>query len=184
MFSNGNVLLINSRRHWPQVRNRGNQTSNKWRETMIFQKNDYVKCIDAVGYGHRLTAGTIYQVADIKVRGKMITVDGDDGTPVGCFSARFELFEMPANGIIPPLPPVASTVEAPVNTSVKNPSHYDFFPGVEAIQIIRASLTADQWKGYCMGNKLKYRLRAGSKDNLQQDIDKSNFYEDLYNKYL
>lgn len=149
---------------------------------MIFQKNDYVKCIDAEGYGKRLTVGTIYQVGDIRVRGKMITVDGDDGTPVGCFSARFELFEMPASGFIgvAGAPPPTGTV----NTAVKNPSHYDFFPGVEAIQIIRASLTADQWKGYCMGNKIKYRLRAGSKDNLQQDIDKSNFYVDLYNKYL
>lgn len=67
--------------------------------------------------------------------------------------------------------------------AVNHPSHYQFFEDVEAIQIIARSLTREQFKGYCMGNKLKYRLRAGEKDNLQQDIDKSNKYSELWEKY-
>lgn len=66
---------------------------------------------------------------------------------------------------------------------VKSPSHYQFFPGVEAIEIIAASLTEEGFHGYCMGNRLKYRLRAGNKDKLEQDISKSDFYVELFNKH-
>jgi hypothetical protein len=59
---------------------------------------------------------------------------------------------------------------------VNNPKHYAIAPGVEAIDIIKASLTPEQFKGYLLGNFLKYRLRAGDKDDLQQDIYKSNWY--------
>jgi hypothetical protein len=70
------------------------------------------------------------------------------------------------------------------SSEVRNPKHYAFFPDKEAIELIRSSLTDEQWYGYCLGNKLKYRLRIGSKDDIQQDLDKSNFYEELYNKYI
>ena len=59
---------------------------------------------------------------------------------------------------------------------VNHPRHYAIAPGVEAIDIIEASLTPEQFKGYLLGNFLKYRLRAGDKGDLQQDIDKSNWY--------
>lgn len=62
------------------------------------------------------------------------------------------------------------------NDPVNNPKHYEVAPGVEAIDIIEAALTPEQFKGYCLGNVLKYRLRAGKKDKLQQDIDKANTY--------
>lgn len=69
----------------------------------------------------------------------------------------------------------------PDNTDqVKNPSHYQLIEGVESIEIIARSMTKEQWKGFCLGNMLKYRIRAGKKDLLQQDIDKANFYGDLY----
>ena len=69
---------------------------------------------------------------------------------------------------------------------VNHPKHYEFFPDVEAIQVIAAALTEEEFKGYCMGNRLKYRLRAGYKDALEQDIAKSDKYIELYNenKYL
>ena len=88
-----------------------------------------------------------------------------------------------------PLPPskkeipstqVVESEQASKSDQVKNPKHYQFFYGLEAIEIIAASMTREQFYGYCLGNKLKYRLRAGEKDNLQQDIDKSNFYGELY----
>lgn len=66
--------------------------------------------------------------------------------------------------------------QAPVDDPVNNPSHYQLFPGQEAIDVIRAALTDEEFAGYCKGNALKYRLRAGEKGDAQQDIDKSNWY--------
>ena len=63
---------------------------------------------------------------------------------------------------------------------VKNPKHYQLIEGVESIEIIARSMTKEQWKGFCLGNMLKYRIRAGKKDALQQDIEKANFYGELY----
>lgn len=64
---------------------------------------------------------------------------------------------------------------------VNHPKHYAIAPGVEAIDIIKASLTPEQFEGYLLGNFLKYRLRAGDKDDLHQDIAKSNFYKKMLN---
>lgn len=70
------------------------------------------------------------------------------------------------------------------NDLVKKPKHYQMIDGVEAIEIIAAALTQEEWLGYCLGNALKYRCRAGKKDDLQQEIDKADFYTDvLYGKY-
>lgn len=67
----------------------------------------------------------------------------------------------------------------PVHTydPVNKPKHYQLFAdGTQAIDIIKASLTPEEFAGYCKGNALKYRLRAGNKDKLQQDIDKADWY--------
>ena len=63
--------------------------------------------------------------------------------------------------------------------NVNHPAHYKLFPNQEAIDIIRATLTADEYIGYCKGNALKYRLRAGLKgDNAIEDLAKANWYRD------
>lgn len=72
---------------------------------------------------------------------------------------------------------------APTNDAVHQPKHYGVLDGVESIQIIASSMTRDEWRGFCMGNIMKYRMRAGKKDALQQDIDKANEYEMLFDKY-
>ncbi len=70
------------------------------------------------------------------------------------------------------------------NDPVNNPKHYQLFSGLESITIIASSLTHDEWRGFCLGNCLKYRLRAGKKGVVQQDIDKANNYADtLFEKY-
>lgn len=66
---------------------------------------------------------------------------------------------------------------------VHNPSHYQFFPDVEAIEIIAMSMTEEAFRGYCLGNRLKYRLRAGKKDDPKQELDKSDFYIELFNRH-
>lgn len=62
---------------------------------------------------------------------------------------------------------------------VKNPKHY-MLMGQETITIIAASMTIDEWRGYCRGNAIKYRLRLGKKDSVEQDLGKAMFYEELY----
>ena len=63
--------------------------------------------------------------------------------------------------------------------AVTNVKHYQVFEGIEAIDIIKQVLTPQEFKGYCKGNALKYRLRAGKKDNVEQDIAKAQRYEEM-----
>lgn len=69
---------------------------------------------------------------------------------------------------------------------VKQPSHYQLFEGIEAIEVIARSMTQEMFKGYCLGNILKYRLRAGKKSELatlEKDMAKATFYLELYTKH-
>lgn len=66
---------------------------------------------------------------------------------------------------------------------VNSPSHYALFDDIEAIQVIAASMTKEMFKGYCFGNLLKYKLRAGGKDDIQQELKKADKYKELYEKY-
>lgn len=63
--------------------------------------------------------------------------------------------------------------------NVNHPNHYTEGtpPGVEVIDIIRASLTPDQFVGYCNGNVLKYLLRWRLK-NGDEDLAKAMVYLD------
>ena len=66
---------------------------------------------------------------------------------------------------------------------VSKPAHYDLFPGVEAIVVIARSMTEEQFYGYCLGNSLKYRLRAGKKWNAEEDLKKADQYGKLFDKF-
>ncbi|MHB6022006.1 DUF3310 domain-containing protein [Klebsiella pneumoniae] len=47
-------------------------------------------------------------------------------------------------------------------------------------------MTQEMFKGYCLGNILKYRLRAGKKSELatlEKDMAKAAFYLELYEKH-
>lgn len=77
--------------------------------------------------------------------------------------------------------PVAKPIEG-----VTKPSHYMLFDDIEAIEVIARSMTREQFKGYCLGNILKYRLRAGKKSELaylEKDMAKAGFYGELYEKH-
>ena len=67
--------------------------------------------------------------------------------------------------------------------AVDSPQHYQVFPDKEAIEIIASSMTTEQFYGFCLGNFLKYRLRIGAKDEVQQELGKSNKYKELYEKH-
>lgn len=67
--------------------------------------------------------------------------------------------------------------------SVRKPSHYQVFDGVESIEIIARSMTVSEFRGFCMGNVLKYRLRAGKKSEMatmEKDLNKAAFYQELF----
>jgi len=59
---------------------------------------------------------------------------------------------------------------------INKPKHYQLIGDLEAIDVIERTLTPEQFKGYLIGNFLKYRLRAGNKDNALQDLAKSEWY--------
>lgn len=86
-------------------------------------------------------------------------------------------------------PEVTPTDDQPSAKSIEGvtkPSHYMLFDDIEAIEVIARSMTREQFKGYCFGNILKYRLRAGKKSELaylEKDMAKAKFYGELYEKH-
>lgn len=86
-------------------------------------------------------------------------------------------------------PEVTPTDDQPSAQSIEGvtkPSHYMLFDDIETIEVIARSMTREQFKGYCFGNILKYRLRAGKKYELaylEKDMAKAGFYGELYEKH-
>lgn len=70
-----------------------------------------------------------------------------------------------------------------VDEAVYSPKHYAVLDDVEAIQVIARSMTIEQFKGYCLGNIIKYRMRLGSKDSVEQDLKKAENYKEIFEKY-
>ena len=67
---------------------------------------------------------------------------------------------------------------------VNHPKHYQLDGlQVEALEIIKASLTLEEYKGYLIGNLLKYLLRHKKKNNIE-DIRKMIFYSKELDKCL
>lgn len=77
------------------------------------------------------------------------------------------------------VPIVDSTLNETSNDAVHHPSHYTL-PGldVESVDVIRAVLTPEEFKGWCKGNALKYSIRAGRKDPAKevQDLAKAGVF--------
>lgn len=67
-----------------------------------------------------------------------------------------------------------------IHDDINHPSHYELAPGIEAWDVIEATLTAEELRGFCLGNILKYKLRAGSKagQSPEKDLAKANWYRD------
>tara|TARA_S200002703_G_C3737346_1_gene226704 strand:+ start:556 stop:822 length:267 start_codon:yes stop_codon:yes gene_type:complete len=60
---------------------------------------------------------------------------------------------------------------------VNKPKHYMLFPDMEAIELIEKVLSPAEFRGFMKGNILKYRLRAGNKDQPRQDLAKADWYQ-------
>lgn len=48
--------------------------------------------------------------------------------------------------------------------------------GIESLDVIKAKLTKEQYKGWLLGNIIKYSNRANWKDVFERDIEKIAFY--------
>ena len=122
------------------------------------------------------------------LKGLTGTVQGYSHT--GRVKVRFGIREAEVHpSVLIPLPKVGPNVEAPksaVKSDVTHPNHYMLFDNVEAIEVIARSMTVEAFRGYCLGNILKYRLRAGKKSELatmEKDLKKAAFYQELFDKY-
>lgn len=67
---------------------------------------------------------------------------------------------------------------------VNNPPHYKLGNGMEAIEMIEALLTEEEFRGYLKGNNLKYMIREPHKGNSEQDVAKSIWYAERYKEAL
>ena len=68
---------------------------------------------------------------------------------------------------------------------VNSPKHYMLFAdGMESFDVIRKTLTLEEYIGFLKGNILKYRLRAGKKGDASICIAKSDWYADKLAGYV
>lgn len=58
---------------------------------------------------------------------------------------------------------------------VNAPPHYTV-GGYEALDVIRAKLTPEEYRGYCKGNILKYVMRSNYKGTHNTDCSKAEYY--------
>lgn len=59
--------------------------------------------------------------------------------------------------------------------NINNPSHYTQYP-IEVFDMMLSIFGREKLIDYCYINAFKYRMRAGLKDNLQQDLLKEQWY--------
>ena len=58
---------------------------------------------------------------------------------------------------------------------VNSPPHYTE-GGIEAIDVLRAKLTPEEFRGYVKGNALKYLMRSNFKGKHHEDLGKAFWY--------
>ena len=70
-----------------------------------------------------------------------------------------------------------------MSDSIKSPAHYELLGGYKSITLIASAMTEEQWFGFCLGNNIKYKLRAGKKGTLADDLAKADEYEIIYESH-
>ena len=105
----------------------------------------------------------------------VVATDEDKAKMYGKIEPKSVVSEKPSTGV----PIVDGTLNETTNDAVHHPSHYTL-PGltIESVDVIRAVLTPEEFKGWCKGNALKYSLRAGRKDPAKevQDLAKAGVF--------
>ena len=75
-----------------------------------------------------------------------------------------------------------STKKAFTNNPNVNPRHYRS-GGIELIDVMKAELSSEEFKGFCKAIILKYICRADKKNGLE-DYEKAKWYMDKLVEYL
>ena len=70
---------------------------------------------------------------------------------------------------------IIKDLRTPANDAVEHPSHYAGNGGIECIDAIRASMSTEEFCGYCKGNVLKYAWRYAGKNGVE-DLEKAKVY--------
>ncbi len=70
--------------------------------------------------------------------------------------------------------------------SIRDPKskHYELYKNVEAVDVIQAVLTTEEFLGFLKGNALKYQLRLGKKDSTDRELEKIGFYKKEIEKII
>jgi len=162
--------------HWEHL---AEQKEKKMKEEqfneLMDEFNDEIEAIAGQPDPHaELTYGEMKKVHEEQVKKK---------DPFGRHTRRHEETEEEFDKRMCSTPAHTASVRV-VDKAVHQPSHYKAF-GEEVIDIIKKTLSHDEFMGYIKGNWLKYRLRAGKKSKLTlQDIAKADKYEEFYEEYI
>lgn len=68
--------------------------------------------------------------------------------------------------------------------AIDDKSTYYDAGGIETIEIIKAKLTPEQFKGFLLGNVIKYACRVNHKGQAERDLEKIRHYTDLLRTFL
>lgn len=124
-------------------------------------------------------------------RGKILYKDGnwiDNPTIEGGFAeyTDTDVWEKVTNNKGIMLEPIPDEPIPDERNKVKNPNstHYELWNGFEAIDVIKLSLTPEEYRGFLKGNILKYQLRLGKKDNVDKEIVKIKDYQSELNESI
>lgn len=58
-------------------------------------------------------------------------------------------------------------------------NYYDIWEGYQAIDLIKDSLTPEEYIGFLKGNIIKYHIRKGNKEDFNKDMQKIIHYNNL-----
>lgn len=109
-----------------------------------------------------------------ELTGEKISEEPDDMPEDVIESLVTTAFEQPDDSNRSIYTPVTETVD-----NVNHPAHYKHGE-IETLDIIRMSLTAEEFQGFLKGNVLKYQIRAPHKhETPDEDYKKAKFYYNL-----
>lgn len=60
--------------------------------------------------------------------------------------------------------------------AVNHPLHYGGDTTYECVKVLKAWMSADEYRGFLRGNAIKYLCRTGKKDEIVQELKKSAWY--------
>ena len=118
-------------------------------------------------------------MTDLDFFGFVVTVTAPDGRKMASATDEQRMIEPVVLSLI-------EMLEAQMNTKefedtyeptdmVNSPAHY-MHGGIETIELIKAFLTPEEFRGYLKGNVIKYRERAPYKGQMEQDYKKGARY--------